>query len=378
MSVRRIDRDVEGGSPRGPWAHVPDELWLDWRWQHRNRVRSLADLQEVVCLTDRERRAFAGAAGLFRVAITPYYLALADPEDADCPIRRQAVPCIEELTTSSLERHDPLGEERLMPVPGITHRYPDRVLLYATHNCAVYCRHCLRRRKVADPASAPSRAQLAAGLEYIRCHPEVRDVLVSGGDPLTLSDSRLCELLEPLRAIEHLDVIRICTRNPATLPFRITDELVERLRGFAPLYLHTQFNHPRECTPEAARCLRSLADAGIPVANQMVLLKGVNDSASQIRETNLWLLRQRCRSYYLFQADLAEGTGHFRTSVQTGLDIIAALRGRVSGMAVPAYVIDAPGGGGKVPLLPASVISHDRKRIVFRSYDGRIHEYPAE
>jgi len=300
-----------------------------------------------------------------------------DPADPLCPIRQQAVPSPAELVHSPVDLADPLGEEAHMPVPGLTHRYPDRALLYATHNCPVYCRHCTRKRKVGDPTSAATHQQLEAALDYLRQHDEVRDVLVSGGDPMSLSDDRLVDLLARLRAIPHLEIIRLCTRNPVTLPHRFTPALLERLKALQPLFVHTHFNHPAECTPEAARCLRALANAGLNTANQMVLLRGVNDDLEVVRETNLWLLRQRCRPYYLFQADLADGIGHFRTPIQTGLDILKGLRGFSSGMAVPHFVIDAPGGGGKVPLLPDYVVRRDEEEIVVRAYNGDEYSYPA-
>jgi lysine 2,3-aminomutase len=375
---RRIDADVAGGSPRGPWAGVQDTLWRDWRWQHRNRIVDADGLARVIRVTEDERRACEATRGRFRMAITPYYAALMDPADPGCPIRRQAVPSLAELDVGPADLADPLGEEAHMPVPGLTHRYPDRVLLYVTHHCPVYCRHCTRKRKVADPTSAAPRDQLRLGLDYIRRHPEVCDVLVSGGDPLALSDDRLDELLGALRAIPHVEIIRLCTRNPVTLPFRFTEALLERLRPHHPLLVHTHFNHPRECTPDAARCLRALADAGLSVANQMVLLKGINDDPEVVRRVNRWLLRQRCRPYYLFQADLAEGISHFRTPVQTGLDIIAALRGWSSGPAVPHYVVDAPGGGGKIPLVPEYVVGRRDGKLLFRNYRGELYEYPLE
>ena len=373
---RRIDQDVEGHSPRGPWADVPEDTWSDWRWQQRNRVRTLAALEEIITLSDLEREAFHACHERFKMAITPYYAALMDPSDPACPIRRQAVPDPAELDEGRFDLADPLGEEAYMPVPGLTHRYPDRALFYVTHNCPVYCRHCTRKRKVGDPKSAASHRQLDAAFEYLAQHPEVRDVLVSGGDPLSLSDDRLVQVVARLRAIPHIEVIRLCTRNPVTLPQRFTPELSERLAPHQPLFVHTHFNHPKECTPEAARCLRALADAGLNVANQMVLLKGINDDVELVREVNLWLLRQRCRPYYLFQGDLADGIAHFRTPLETGLEIIRGLRGFSSGMAVPHFVIDAPGGGGKVPLLPDYVVRRDSDEIVVRSYSGEEYSYP--
>jgi lysine 2,3-aminomutase len=377
LRPNRVAADVLGHTPRGPWSDVPDALWNDWRWQQRNRLRTADDLARVVHLTDGERRAIDATAGAFRMALTPYYATLMDPDDPACPVRAQAIPRDDELRSHPADLADPLGEERYMPVPGITHRYPDRVLFYVTHNCPVYCRHCTRKRKVSDPTSAAAHDQLALGLDYIRRHEEVRDVLVSGGDPLTLSDDRLDELLGALRDIPHVEVIRLCTRNPVTLPQRFTRELIDRLAQHHPIFVHTHFNTPRECTPEAARCLRALADRGLNVANQMVLLRGVNDDARLIRETNVWLLRQRCRPYYLFQADLAEGISHFRVPVAEGLEILRALRGPVSGMAVPTYVIDAPGGGGKIPLVPDYIESRDEEQVIFRNWKGDRYAYPS-
>jgi lysine 2,3-aminomutase len=376
--MRAGDLDVVGSSPRGPWADVDESDWTDWRWQQQHRIRTLAELSRVIDPSPGEVRAVEATADRFRMAITPYYAALMDPADPSCPVRRQAVPHLAELTVQTGDLDDPLGEDAYMPVPGITHRYPDRVLYYVTHNCPVYCRHCTRKRKVADPKSAASHEQLDQGMAYIAAHPEVRDVLVSGGDPLSLSDDRLDSVMGRLAGIPHVEVVRLCTRNPVTLPFRFTEALVARLRRHQPIFVHTHFNHPRECTPEAARCLRMLADSGFSVANQMVLLRGVNDDATVVREVNHWLLRQRCRPYYLFQADLAEGISHFRTSIEAGLEIIRALRGHTSGMAVPHYVIDAPGGGGKIPVVPDYGLRREGDHWVFENYRGQTYRYPAE
>ncbi len=378
--VSKVTSDVTGATPRGPWSDVSDDKWNDWRWQQQNRLRSAQDFDALgghFELSDGERHAISATADAFRMGITPYYATLMDRSDPQCPVRQQAIPHPDELNPSPVDLRDPLGEERHMTVPGITHRYPDRVLFYVTHHCPVYCRHCTRKRKVSDPTSAAAKAQIATGLDYIRSHPEVRDVLVSGGDPMTLSDARLDTLLGAIRAIPHVEIIRLCTRNPVTLPQRFSDATIAMLKRHQPVLVHTHFNHPGECTPEAARCLRRLADGGLSVANQMVLLKGVNDDADVVRATNHWLLRQRCRPYYLFQADLAEGISHFRTTVAAGLDIIRALRGHTSGMAVPHYVIDGPGGGGKIPLVPEYIIEQDDERIVFRNWAGEIYEYPA-
>ncbi len=369
--------DVLGQSPRSIWADVPEAQWNDWRWQQRNRLRTVEDVERIVRLTPGERQAIVETAGAFRMALTPYYAALMDPDDPTCPVRAQAIPQAAELVRDASDLDDPLGEERFMPVPGITHRYPDRVLFYVTHNCPVYCRHCTRKRKVSDPTSAAAHDQLAVGLAYIAAHPEVRDVLVSGGDPMTLSDDRLDQLLTALRQIPHVEVIRLCTRNPVTLPQRFGPDTIAMLARHHPIFVHTHFNHWKECTPEAARVLRAMADRGLNCANQMVLLRGVNDDAATIRRTNVWLLRQRCRPYYLFQADLAEGISHFRVPVERGLEIMRALRGPVSGMAVPTYVIDAPGGGGKIPMVPDYVQSRDDERVVFTNWRGDRYEYPS-
>ncbi len=355
------------------WADVPPGDWNDWHWQQRNRLRSADELAAVVRLTADERDACERAP--FALAVTPYYASLMDPEDPSCPVRRQAVPTTAELVVRPEEREDPLAEESHMPAPGLTHRYPDRALLYATHNCTVYCRHCNRKRKVGDPRSAPHPRDFAAALAYLRAHREVRDVLVSGGDPLTLSDDRLEALLGELRSIPHLEIVRLATRNPVTLPQRITPELASMLRRHHPIYVNTHFNHPKECTAEAALALERLADAGCVLGNQMVLLKGVNDAVEPVRTLNHWLLRHRCRPYYIFQADLAEGIAHFRTPVESGIAIIEGLRGHTSGLAVPHYVVDLPGGGGKVSLGPDYLVGREGKKLTFRNYAGERYDY---
>jgi lysine 2,3-aminomutase len=350
--------------PRSSWERRPAlfadialEQWSDWRWQQQKRIRTLRELEQVVRLSDEERAAFTSSAALFRVAITPHYAALMDPDDARCPIRQQAIPQAGELITYPFELEDPLAEEAHMPVPGITHRYPDRVLFYVTHNCPVYCRHCTRKRKVADPTTQSSRDQIEAGLDYIRATPQVRDVLVSGGDPLTLSDERLGQVLRALRAIPHVEVIRLGTRNPVTLPQRITPALCAVLREARPVYLHTHFNHPAELSPESLSALAMLLDAGCVLGNQMVLLRGVNDDAGVVMRMNRALLRAGCRPYYILQCDMAQGITHFRTPLTRGLEIMAALRGQIGGMGVPDFVVDLPGGGGKIELVPDHIVS---------------------
>jgi lysine 2,3-aminomutase len=298
-----------------------------------------------------------------------------DPDDPCCPIRLQSVPKMEETFVAAADLEDPLAEERDMPTPGITHRYPDRVLFYTTHNCPVYCRHCTRKRKVADPTSAAAKRQIEDSLAYIERHEEIRDVVISGGDPLSLSDERLDYILGRLRAIPHVEIFRLGTRNLVTLPQRVTDDFVRMLREHHPVYVNTHFNHPKECTAEAFEAARRIADAGCPIGNQMVLLKGVNDDPAVVKELNHRLLLMRIRPYYIYQCDLAKGISHFRTPVETGIEIVEALRGHTSGLAVPQFVVDAPQGGGKIPINPNYVVRHEGKRWVLRNYAGKEYEY---
>jgi lysine 2,3-aminomutase len=309
------------------------------------------------------------------MGITPYYAALMDPDDPNDPIRLQSVPTMGEMQIAPADLDDPLAEERDMPVPGVTHRYPDRVLFYTTHNCPVYCRHCTRKRKVADPTSAAAKKQIEDGLAYIAAHPEIRDIVISGGDPLSLSDERLDYILGRLRAIPHVEIFRLGTRNLVTLPQRVTDDFVAMLRGHHPVYVNTHFNHPKECTAEAFEAARRLADAGCVIGNQMVLLKGVNDDPRTVMELNHKLLLMRIRPYYIYQCDLSKGISHFRTPVETGIRIIEALRGHTSGLAVPQFVVDAPNGGGKIPVNPEYVVRHEGKRWTFRNYAGKTYTY---
>jgi lysine 2,3-aminomutase len=361
--------------PRGAWKDVPEAQWNDWHWQQRERVTRLDQLEKVVRVTEEERRACIETDAEFHMGITPYYAALMDPEDPSCPIRLQSVPTMGELFASPADLDDPLAEDRDMPVPGITHRYPDRVLFYTTHNCPVYCRHCTRKRKVADPSSAAAKKQVEDGLDYIALHREIRDVVISGGDPLSLSDERLDYILGRLRAIPHVEVFRLGTRNLVTLPQRVTDDLVAMLRRHQPVYVNTHFNHPKECTAEAFEAARRLADGGCVIGNQMVLLKGVNDEPRTVLELNHKLLLMRIRPYYIYQCDLAKGISHFRTPIETGRKIMRALRGHTSGLAVPQFVVDAPQGGGKIPVNPDYVVRHQGKTWVFRNYAGKEYTY---
>lgn len=361
---------------RRVWDSLHDDEWEDWHWQFMNQIHGIEGLEGVIAIGPDEISASKRTQHLFKIGITPYYASLMDPEDPNCPIRRQALPSVDELYEDPSDMEDPLGEESNMPVKGITHRYPDRVLFYITQNCAMYCRHCTRKRKVADPATAANSAQIQNGIEYIRAHPEVRDVIVSGGDPLTFEDDRLEGILAQIRDIEHVEIIRIGTRVPVTMPMRITDELVTMLQRYQPIYVNTHFNHPKECTNEALRACTALADGGFPIGNQMVLLKGVNDDVDVVRELNAKLLMMRVKPYYIYQCDPTRGNYHFRTTVSKGLEIIAGLRGWMSGLAVPHYVIDAPGGGGKIPLIPEKYLqSHVGNKITLRNFRDKEYVY---
>jgi lysine 2,3-aminomutase len=357
------------------WPDVPQRLWDDWHWQQQNRLRSAMDIEKHFTLSDNEKRACVEATARFNMAVTPYYFSLIDPGNINDPVRRQSIPVMEELEKQVGEYDDPMAEDVHMPVEGLTHRYPDRALLYTTHNCPVYCRHCFRKRKVSDPHSAASKNQLAAGIDYVRRTPQIRDLLLSGGDPLTFSDERLDQILTELRQIKHLEIIRIATRNPVTLPQRITPELATIFRKHHPIYVNTHFNHLQECTYEASQALELLADSGCVLGNQMVLLKGVNEQASMVRSMNQWLLKYRCRPYYIFQCDATTGIAHFRTPIAKGLKIIEELRGWTSGLAVPHYVIDLPGGGGKISLLPESLHKRQASTWTFRNYAGKLFDY---
>ena len=361
--------------PRSIWANDPTARWDDWTWQQRERITRLEQLEKVLHLTDDERRAVKETDAEFHMGITPYYAALMDRDDPNCPIRLQSVPTMGELTIAAADLEDPLAEERDMPVPGITHRYPDRVLFYTTHNCPVYCRHCTRKRKVSDPTSAAAKKQIEDSLAYIAAHTEIRDVVVSGGDPLSLSDDRLDYILGRLRAIPHVEIFRLGTRNLVTLPQRVTDDFVRMLRKHHPVFVNTHFNHPKECTAEAFEAARRLADAGCMIGNQMVLLKGVNDDPKVVKELNHKLLLMRIRPYYIYQCDLSRGISHFRTPVESGIRIIEHLRGHTSGLAVPHFVVDAPNGGGKIPVQPQYVVEHEGKRWLLRNYAGKQFEY---
>jgi len=352
--------------------------WKDWRWQ---LAHSIHDIETFELLLGFEfptgrKKALEETIAKFPLSITPYYLSLIDRTNyADDPVFRQAFPSPEELSVSFCDHADPLHEDADSPIPGITHRYPDRVLFHISNVCSMYCRHCTRKRKVGDRDSIPGREEIARGLDYIRQTPVVRDVLLSGGDPLMLSDDYLDWILGELRAIPHVQVIRIGSRMPVVLPYRITDELVSVLKKHHPLWLNTHFNHPREITASAKEALARLADAGIPLGNQTVLLAGVNDCPMIIKTLVQRLVENRVRPYYLYQCDLSEGLSHFRTPVGKGMEIMERLIGHTSGFAVPTYVIDAPGGGGKIPVMPNYLITLATNKVVLRNYEGVITTY---
>jgi lysine 2,3-aminomutase len=356
------------------FPHATRAEWNDWRWQSRHRIITLEDFERLLVLSDEEREAFVRGGGLLPAGVTPYYLSLVDRENPSDPLRRTVVPSVSELLRSPGEADDPLGEDAHMPVPGLVHRYPDRVLFLALDFCSTYCRYCTRSRVVGHGEIVPAKERLEEAFEYIRGNPQIRDVLVSGGDPLALSDERLEWILARLRAIPHVELLRVGTKMPAVLPMRITPELVRRLRRLR-LWMSVHFMHPAECTPESVRACSRLADAGIPLGAQIVLAKGVNDDVATMRELVHRLLVMRVRPYYLYQCDPISGSAHFRTSIEKGLEIIEGLRGHTSGYAVPTYVVDAPGGGGKIPLQPDYFLGRDGDDVLLRNYEGKTYRY---
>ncbi len=358
------------------WTGVSEKEWNDWRWQLRHRITTLEQLKGIIDLTPEETEGIRHSKGRLALAVTPYFASLMDPTNPNCPIRRQAIPRIEEIRLSKSEMVDPLGEDSHSPVPGLVHRYPDRVLLLVTDQCAVYCRYCTRRRLVGSSERSITQGNFEEVLKYLKSHRKVRDVLLSGGDPLLLENERLEEMLSRLRALPHIEVLRIGTRVPVTLPQRITGGLVRILKKYHPLMISIHFTHPKEITDQVRRACSELADGGFPLGSQTVLLKGINDKPYIMKKLVQELLKIRVRPYYIYQCDLAMGTEHFRTSVATGIQIMEKLRGHTTGYAVPTYVVDAPGGGGKIPLQPDYVVSKGRGKIVLRNYEGRVFEYP--
>lgn len=350
--------------------------WDNWEWQLQNRIETAAGLKKYIPLTEEEETGVTACLKTIRMAITPYYLSLIDTTDSFDPIRKQAIPTAKELNLTIGDLADPLCEEADSPVPGLTHRYPDRVLLLVTDRCATYCRHCSRRRFAGQTDSTLPMEQIEHATAYIAEHPQIRDVLISGGDPLIMGDGALEEILRRIRAIPTVEIIRIGTRAPVVIPQRITPELTAMLKKYNPLWVNTQFNHPREITTESAAACAMIADAGLPLSNQSVLLAGVNDCPHVMRELVQKLLVNRVRPYYLYQCDMSLGLEHFRTPVSKGIEIIESLRGHTSGLAVPTFVVDAPGGGGKIPVMPNYLISQSPQSVVLRNYEGNVYTYP--
>lgn len=357
------------------FPNVTDEQWNDWKWQVKNRIETLEDLKKYVSLTPEEEEGVKKTLQTLRMAITPYYVSLIDPNNPDCPVRKQAVPTGKETYQSPADLLDPLHEDEDSPVPGLTHRYPDRVLLLITDMCSMYCRHCTRRRFAGQKDGESAIERIDRAIEYIARTPQVRDVLLSGGDALMVSDERLEYIISRLRQIPHVEIVRIGSRTPVVCPQRITDDLVNMLKKYHPIWLNTHFNHPQEVTKEAAEACAKLANAGIPLGNQTVLLRGVNDCVNTMKKLMHELVKMRVRPYYIYQCDLSMGIEHFRTPVSKGIEIIEGLRGHTSGYAVPTFVVDAPGGGGKTPVMPQYVISQAPGKVVLRNFEGVITTY---
>ncbi len=358
------------------WKNVTKKQWDDWKWQVANRITTVEQLKQVVNLTPEEEAGVHESLKILRMAISPYFAMLMDPDDPHDPVRMQAIPTVKELDFSASDMEDPLFEDIDSPVHGLTHRYPDRVLFLITDMCANYCRHCTRRRLAGQQDHQRDKASIDAAIKYIKEHEEIRDVLLSGGDALLVSDSFLEDIIKRLKAIDHVEIVRIGSRAPCTLPQRITPELCKMLAKYHPMWLNTHFNHPREITPESKRAVEMLVDHGIPVGNQSVLLKGINDCPTIMKKLVQELVKIRCRPYYFYQCDLSRGIEHFRTSVAKGIEIAEALRGHTSGFSIPTFILDGPGGGGKIPIAPQYLISMSDKRVVLRNYEGGTFSYP--
>ncbi len=357
------------------FAHIPGENWNDWKWQFRNRITTLDELAKFIPLSAKEKLRLNLVIEKYPLAITPYYLSLINPSDPHDPIKKQAIPSFQEIALADMGSEDPLEEKRDSVVPGLVHRYPDRVLMVLTDICAMLCRHCTRKREWCHGGWTRSDAEIEAMLDYIRKNKTVRDVIISGGDPLTLSTQRLEGVLASLRHIEHVEIIRIGTRFPVVLPQRIDDELCAMLSKYGPIWLNTHFNHYQEITPEAAAACDRLTRAGVPVSNQAVLLRGINDTVKTQLKLCHELLRAKIRPYYLFQCDEVQGTEHLHTPVQVGVKIIEKMRGYTSGLAIPTFVIDLPGGEGKVPLQPNYLLSQTEEELILKNYQGRVFSF---
>jgi lysine 2,3-aminomutase len=354
---------------------VPDEQWNDWKWQIKNRIENLDDLKKIIQLTSEEETGIKESLKTLRMAITPYYFSLIDLDDPACPIRKQSIPTIAELHQSEADLLDPLSEDKYSPTPGLTHRYPDRVLLLITDQCSMYCRHCTRRRFAGQRDAALPSEYIDQAIDYIARTPQVRDVVLSGGDALLVSDKVLESILQRLRAIPHVEIIRLHTRTPVVCPQRITDDLVNMVKKYHPVWASVHFNHPNEITPESVAACDKLCNAGICLSNQAVLLRGVNDCPEVMKRLCCDLVKIRVRPYYLYQCDLSMGLEHFRTPVSKGIEIIENLRGHISGISIPAFVVDAPGGGGKIPVMPQYVVSQSPNRVVLRNFEGVLTTY---
>ncbi len=372
-----LEKKFRSSAP-GYWADrdVTAEQWNSHTWQLKNRITSLAQLEEHLNLSEEERSGVILSGTKLAMAITPHFFNLIDRDDPECPIRRQIIPRIEETWTSPYEMSDPCGEDSHMPVPGLVHRYPDRVLFLVTDRCAAYCRYCTRSRVVSGAGEQELETDYEAAFRYLEEHTEVRDVLLSGGDPLLFSDGKLEKILSRLRQIEHIEFLRIGSRIPIFLPQRITPALCEMLQKYHPLFMSIHVNHPRELTIEVKEGLERLANHGIPLGNQSVFLRGVNDSVEVMKALVQKLLMCRVKPYYLYQLDLIEGSSHLQAPVAKGIEVIEGLRGHTTGYAIPQYVIDAPGGGGKVPVNPEYVLQRNEERVVIRNFEGKIFEYP--
>ncbi|MDU4599760.1 MAG: lysine 2,3-aminomutase [Clostridium sporogenes] len=369
-----MNNDLNSNTKRF-FKNVNPEDWNSWIWQMQNRVETVEQLKRHIDLTNEEEMGIRKCLDSLRMAITPYYLSLIDPSDPNDPIRKQAIPTSLELKRSSYDIDDPLHEEADSPVPGLTHRYPDRVLLLVTDKCSMYCRHCTRRRFAGQNDHSLPMNQIEKAIEYIANTPTIRDVLLSGGDALLISDEKLEKIIKKIRDIPHVEIIRIGSRVPVVMPQRITPNLVEMLKKYHPIWLNTHFNHPREITPESKKACEMLANSGIPLGNQTVLLRGINDCLHVMKKLMHELVKIRVRPYYIYQCDLSMGIEHFRTKVAKGIEIIEGLRGHTSGFAVPTFVIDAPGGGGKIPVMPSYVISRAENKVILRNFEGVITTY---
>lgn len=362
-------------SPPAPWHDVPWDLWEDWHWQIAHRITTVEELGKVINLTAQEREVMGQSLNTLRMAVTPYYASLMDTDDPRCPIRMRAVPTTAETLINTEDMLDPLHEDVDSPAPGLTHRYPDRVLLLITDQCSMYCRHCTRRRIAGETDQPRTQSEIDEAIAYVRATPGIRDVLLSGGDAFTMSTDRLEYIIAKLTEIPHVEMVRYGTATPVVLPQRITDELVNMLRKYQPVWVNVHYNHPKELTERSKQALAKLADAGCAIGNQSVLMRGLNDCPYILKELNQRLIENRVRPYRLYQCDLSQGIGHFRTSIRKGIEIMEHLRGHTTGFAVPDYIVDLPGGGGKTPVNPHYMIAQGEKTVIFRNYEGVIARY---